>query len=94
MNVQQRLQLAEVKASMEEELKPFVDTQKKGVATCHFGDMCFHNASDCKFNHWYILDGRKKLKKAFDMKQKQLKKIEGEIQAIRDGAKIDWADEC
>lgn len=95
--VEERRRLANVKTSMIDELKPFMATQKKGVAMCHFGDMCFHNETDCKFNHWYILDGRKKLKKAFTNEQKQEKvktKIEADIGAIKNGKTINWADEC
>jgi len=75
------------------ELTPYLAEQKPDVPMCHFGDMCFHNTTDCKFNHWYVLDGRKKLKKAFSKQQKFIK-IESDILDIKNGKKLIWADEC
>jgi hypothetical protein len=96
-SVDERLQLSNLKTSMNDELKPFLAELKPGVPMCHFGDMCFHNTSDCKFNHWYVLDGRKKLKKAFSKQlqfDKVKTKIESDILDIKNGKKLIWADEC
>ncbi len=100
--VEQRIRLASVRTSLLTELEPYLETQKKGVAMCHFGDMCFNNEKDCKFNHWYVLEGRKKLKKAFTTAERHAKiafttaemhaKIASEIEAMRNGYKSCWAD--
>jgi hypothetical protein len=90
-NVEQRIRLSNVKTSLLTELEPYLEKQKKGVAMCHFGDMCFNNEKDCKFNHWYVLDGRKKLKKAFTKAERHVK-IASEIEAMRNGYKSCWAD--
>ncbi len=58
---------------------------------CHFGDMCFNNEKDCKFNHWYVLEGRKKLKKAFASAERNAK-IASNIEAMKNGYKTCWAD--
>ena len=92
-NFETRLVMKQVKDQLANQLENYYAELKPGIQYCNFGDACFHNESDCKYNHTYTLDGRKLLKKTTNAELKKIK-IMKEINDMSNGMKTDWNDLC
>jgi hypothetical protein len=84
--------------SLQDELFSELPTCPKGRRPCNFGLLCHHAPSDCSFFHFGVsLDKRKEFIKGvrkIEQRARAAAKVEADIQNIRNGASIVWADVC
>jgi len=84
--------------SLQNELFTELAPCPKGRRTCHFGLLCHHAPADCSFFHFGVsLEKRKEFIKGvkkIEQRARAVAKVEADIQNIRSGATLNWADEC
>ena len=90
----ERIKLSDLYLEVKDAMETHKEPLKTGRATCRYHFLCFER--ECPYNHDGIaLDGRKFLIKALktsNNREKAKTKIDKDIEDIRNGKTMDWAD--
>lgn len=91
-----RMILNQLYEMSKDEMDLYMEPIKIGKPTCRYHYLCFER--ECPYNHnGYTLESRKiiiKLFKTHNNRERAKKRIEADIEAIKKGESMNWADMC